>query len=212
MTGRWLLSRFGLWPLLIPLAWWLYCKLATRNQSALAGMIVCFMSVFGSVLFTYVCWQWNGIDRSLSEAAYRTLSLNIAQLGVLAAIVVWLRREETEADHQPSAFNDPPPLPVWLGTVKTCVAPREIVAIRSSRNYVDVLAIGETYLRRDTLRGLQTRSGLEQLFLVHRSWLVNPLHAKGLQRGSNQWTLVMRSGLQVPISRKHRDTVLAWFD
>ncbi len=209
MTGRWVLSRFGAWPVLIPVAWALYRTLARHNRPVSAVASVALVALLGTALFTYGCWRWFGPGRSLAEAAYRVLPLTLAQLALLAATMVWLgtrSRDAIESERE----SDEPTLSVWKGTARTSISPHDIETVRAARNYVEILAHGQTYLRRDTLTGFGRRAGVDHLRPVHRCWLVNPGHVAGIHRQRGTMQLVMTSGLRVPVSRTYRRAVADW--
>jgi two-component system LytT family response regulator len=89
------------------------------------------------------------------------------------------------------------------------VATRDIEWIAAADNYVTVHAADGAGLLREPLKVLEARLDPARFVRVHRSALVNLARVRELRPTSTgDWTLVMRSGATVALSRTHRDEVL----
>lgn len=86
------------------------------------------------------------------------------------------------------------------------VPPRDVLAVRSSGNYVEfLLADGRRPLMRSTLTSLGAELGKMGFVRTHRSWLVNVHRVVQIEaEGSGDYGLTLDQGTQVPLSRRYR--------
>ena len=130
----------------------------------------------------------------------------------LYAGVFWLaarligtpRRDEPPAPHEPSLLIDE-------GQRLLRVVPAEVLAARSSGNYVEyLLADGRRPLMRTTLSSAEAELSGRGFVRTHRSWLVNARHVSAIEaEGSGDYGLTLSDGTQVPLSRRYRQALEA---
>ncbi|WP_114952729.1 LytTR family DNA-binding domain-containing protein [Sphingosinicella terrae] len=86
------------------------------------------------------------------------------------------------------------------------VAPPEVLAARSSGNYVEYwLADGRRPLMRATLAGAEEALASKGFVRTHRSWLVNARHVAAIEaEGSGDYGLTLTDGSRIPLSRRYR--------
>lgn len=79
-----------------------------------------------------------------------------------------------------------------------------VEAIEATGNDMHLYERRTSHMLRETLASLESRLG-DRFLRVHRSWMVAPEHVQELRGG----TLVLHSGLEVPVSRGFRAAVQA---
>jgi two-component system LytT family response regulator len=103
-----------------------------------------------------------------------------------------------------------PRLAVKSGSLTVLLDAEEIVCVASEDNYVSVRARGRTFLHRSTLDAVEeavSGCGFER---VHRGFLVNLAHVRGLSRADpRRLELRLSDGSSAPVSRARRDRVKA---
>jgi two-component system, LytTR family, response regulator len=81
----------------------------------------------------------------------------------------------------------------------------EIDWIDAAGNYVRLHVKGESYLFRETMSAMEARLDGSRFVRVHRSHIVNTERIKELQPGSGEYSIVLRTGSRLPLSRGYRD-------
>ena len=85
----------------------------------------------------------------------------------------------------------------------------DIVYLQSESNYTWVhLANGTKHLLAKTLKEMSSMISFSQFFRAHQSYFVNLNHAKRYVRGQGGY-LVLKDGTQIPVSRAHREELIA---
>jgi len=81
----------------------------------------------------------------------------------------------------------------------------DIITIESGGNYVYVHANNQVLPMRSTMDSIEQQLDSEDFIRVHRSYLVNLNHCKGIQKQSNECSeLILLNGKTVPVSKKYR--------
>lgn len=89
----------------------------------------------------------------------------------------------------------------------------EIDWIEAEGNYVRLHVGHEAHLLRETMNRLASRLDPEKFLRIHRSTLVNIERIKELQpMFGGEYTVVLRDGTQLTLSRSHRDKLLELFE
>lgn len=89
----------------------------------------------------------------------------------------------------------------------------EIDWIESEGNYVRLHAGREAHLLRETMNRLASRLDPEKFIRIHRSTLVHIERIKELQpMFGGEYTVILRDGTQLTLSRSHRDKLLELFE
>ena len=84
----------------------------------------------------------------------------------------------------------------------------EIHGLEATGNYVCVHCEGARHILRSTLSALEARLDPQRFLRVHRSWIVNLDKVSEVQPwGKGAWTLLTRSGLQVPVGQQYREAL-----
>ena len=98
---------------------------------------------------------------------------------------------------------------VRVGDRVRLIALADVEFLEAARNYVRLHSGGKSALTREALGALETRLDPDSFARTHRSYIVNLEHVEEIRRlGSDRWTVVMRSGAQVPLSRSYRAHLL----
>jgi two-component system, LytTR family, response regulator len=88
----------------------------------------------------------------------------------------------------------------------------EIDWVESYGNYLKIHAGGNTYLLRETMNDLAARVDPEKFIRIHRSTLVNVERIRELQpMFGGQYSVILRNGTELTLSRNYRKTVLEIF-
>jgi two-component system LytT family response regulator len=89
----------------------------------------------------------------------------------------------------------------------------EIDWIEASGNYVRLHVGREGHLLRETMNRLESKLNPDKFLRIHRSTLVNIDRIKELQPlFSGDYTVILRDGRQLTLSRSYRDKLLELFD
>lgn len=81
----------------------------------------------------------------------------------------------------------------------------EIDWVDAAGNYVRLHVKGESYLFRETMAAIEARLDRTRFVRIHRSHIVNSDRIKELQPANGDYTVVLRTGVQLPLSRGYRD-------
>ena len=133
----------------------------------------------------------------------------------LYAGVFWLtaRLAGAPASPAPVPAQEPaePTLLIDEGARVLRVAPAQLLAARSSGNYVEYrLADGRQALRRTTLAAVEGELAPLGFVRTHRSWLVNVRHVSTIEaEGSGDHGLTLSDGSRIPLSRRYRQALEA---
>ena len=125
---------------------------------------------------------------------------------VLFALIFWFAARLTAPPATAAAAADDATIVIDEGQRLLRVAPAEILAARSSGNYVEyLLADGRRPLMRATLASIEAELGGKGFVRTHRSWLVNCRHVAAIEaEGSGDYGLTLGDGTHVPLSRRYR--------
>jgi two-component system LytT family response regulator len=89
----------------------------------------------------------------------------------------------------------------------------EIDWIEAEGNYVRLHVVKESHLLRETMNHLASRLDPQKFLRIHRSTLVNIERIKELQpMFSGDYTVILRDGTELTLSRTYRDNFLELFD
>jgi hypothetical protein len=128
----------------------------------------------------------------------------------LYCLIFWLTvRLAAAPPTTPAAIGEDEIVAIDEGQRLLRVAAAEILAARSSGNYVEyLLADGRRPLTRATLAGVEAGLGGKGFVRTHRSWLVNRRHVAAIEaEGSGDYGLSLSDGTQVPLSRRYREAL-----
>ena len=130
---------------------------------------------------------------------------------VIFAAIFWITLRSRRRGDAVAAIAAPAPgmLPIDEGSPLVRVPTTEILAVRSSGNYVEfLLADGRRLLMRTTLARVETRLAGAGFVRTHRSWLANPDHVvEAVAEGSGDYGLRLGDGTQIPLSRRYPDAL-----
>lgn len=123
----------------------------------------------------------------------------------ITARVIGARVPAQAAPH-PLAAPDEAGIVIDEGQRVLRVAPPDVLAARSSGNYVEYwLADGRRPLMRATLAGAEEALAPKGFVRTHRSWLVNARHVAAIEaEGSGDYGLTLTDGSRIPLSRRYR--------
>ena len=135
--------------------------------------------------------------RTLERARERLERQRAGDLGKrLLAMVQDLRPEPTQP---------PDRLVVKSGGRIFFVRTDEIDWVDAAGNYVRLHVKGDSYLFRETMTAMEARLDPARFVRIHRSHIVNAERIKELQPDNGDYTVVLRSGARLPLSRGYRD-------
>ncbi len=84
----------------------------------------------------------------------------------------------------------------------------EIDWIEAAGNYLKIHAGPETHLLRETMNTMQQRLSSDHFARIHRSTIVNLDRIRELQPAFHgEYVVILRDGVQLTLSRSHRDTL-----
>ena len=90
---------------------------------------------------------------------------------------------------------------------------KDVDWVETYGNYLKIHSDGKTHLLRETMNNLVGRMDPEKFLRIHRSTLVNLERIKELQpMFGGQYTVVLRDGTELTLSRNYRKSVLDLFD
>jgi DNA-binding LytR/AlgR family response regulator len=87
----------------------------------------------------------------------------------------------------------------------------EIDYLEGARNYVTVHAGDREYVVRDTMANLLDKLATGPFVRTHRSYIVNIDRAREIRCVDSAFSVLLRSGREVPLSRGYRDAFKARF-
>ena len=108
-------------------------------------------------------------------------------------------------DLKPEPTQPPDRLVVKSGGRIFFVRTDEIDWVDAAGNYVRLHVKGESFLFRETMSAMEGRLDPAQFVRIHRSHIVNTDRIKELQPGNGDHSVVLRSGVRLPLSRGYRD-------
>ena len=162
--------------------------------------------------------------RNLVFEYQKDLKIYIGMVAIIAAYRHFRsRREESEAP-DPAAQEEltgretiaegrsPRKLVVQTRSGERLLDISEIDYLEAARNYVSVHSEGKVYLVRSPLNALLLRLPIGRFIRTHRSFLVNIDAITELQTLHPGHVLLLRTGAQVPVSRRYRDEVKETLD
>jgi len=122
---------------------------------------------------------------------------------VLIVAVFWIMPRAVRGEALAGAPDPEPMLVIRNGASATRVKVRDILAVSSAGNYVELaLGDGRKLLMRSSLSALETELAGRGFLRTHRSWLVNAAHVASLApEGSGDYA-VRVGPLTVPLSRR----------
>jgi len=99
-------------------------------------------------------------------------------------------------------------VPIRTGSRTVLLAPKEILWLEASANYVDVCTAAAKFTTRSTLAAIVSRLPSESFLRIHRSFVVNIDHARELIHcGNGEAVLVMSNRRELPIGKTYKDTL-----
>lgn len=110
------------------------------------------------------------------------------------------------AAHPPPAQRPPALLSIKVDNRIVLLEPARLDRVEAERDYVRLYAGRDCYLTRETMNALEARLDPDQFLRVHRSSIVNVRAVRELhQMPGGDYTLIMRDGAQVAMSRRYRE-------
>ncbi len=127
------------------------------------------------------------------------------------AATFWIVRRLRQRGGRPEAAPERNLFDIDEGQRLIRVAKPDILAARSSGNYVEfLLADGRRPLMRATLTGIESALAEAGFVRTHKSWLVNAAHVVEIvAEGSGDYGLRLSDGTDLPLSRRYPDALTA---
>lgn len=99
------------------------------------------------------------------------------------------------------------------GTGSVVILPTALVDwVESAGNYVKLHAGKESHLMRETMVSIESRLAVEGFVRIHRTVLVRAERIKELRpEFDGDYQVVLTDGTQLPLSRRYRSNLTAWF-
>jgi two-component system, LytTR family, response regulator len=85
----------------------------------------------------------------------------------------------------------------------------DIEWIEAADYYVCVHMADKSHLLRRSMTELERELDSDQFCRVHRSAIINLIRVRSLELGVNDGSVILRSGVRLPVSRRYRRTVQA---
>ena len=108
-------------------------------------------------------------------------------------------------DLRPEPAQPPDRLVVKSGGRIFFVRTDEIDWVDAAGNYVRLHVKGDAYLFRETMTAMEARLDHTRFVRIHRSHIVNAERIKELQPDNGDYTVILRIGAKLPLSRGYRD-------
>ena len=108
-------------------------------------------------------------------------------------------------DLKPEASQAPDRLVVKSGGRIFFIRADEIDWVDASGNYVRLHVKGDAYLFRETMSAMEARLDPNRFVRIHRSHIVNADRIKELLPGAGDHSVILRSGVKLPLSRGYKD-------
>jgi two-component system, LytTR family, response regulator len=108
-------------------------------------------------------------------------------------------------DLKPESAQPPDRIVVKSGGRIFFIRTDEIDWVDAAGNYVRLHVKGESYLFRETMSAMEARLDPDRFVRIHRSHIVNSDRIKELQPGAGDHSVVLRSGVKLPLSRGFKD-------
>ncbi len=139
-------------------------------------------------------------QEAVQRARERLATPDVAELQ--QRITELLRQTQSHTQDQGAAAL----LPVKIENRILLVETGRIDRIEAERDYVRICVGRETYLTRETMNGIESQLDPAAFLRVHRSTIVNVRAIRELhQMPGGDYTLIMRDGTQVTMSRRYRE-------
>lgn len=203
----WAIQEWGMWYLLSPVLFRLLSKahethtLTNKRYALFCGVI------FGNAM-TYQCI----FDLFVFKDTFAYTMLYFAPLYPLVIFInvfIWQRYLMPVApNHQADEPVDAPVLEIEHPEGNVQVPYEQIVHITSASNYVEVCTPEQTWLKRATLKDIETQLPNSMFIRTHRSHLVNIAHIERIRlKASGSGNVVLKSGLSIALSKAHKQAV-----
>jgi DNA-binding LytR/AlgR family response regulator len=89
----------------------------------------------------------------------------------------------------------------------------DLIVIKSDDNYVEVSFLNNSVLKKQLIRNKLSKIEIDipELFRTHRSYLINPNHFQQFKMKNGKLSLILSSGIAIPVSKTHTGKVKSRF-
>lgn len=207
----WALTKWGAWPLLLPLCF-AVVRLVERRWSLTVGIVAAApIAMLGAGLFAFFLHLGGPDAWPLMRALYHMAPVAGGTYLLFIALAFWLMDpvalSAATKEAVPTSARET--LPVSRGQTQTRLKADRIEWVQAARNYVELFSGGDVFIMRASMKELEALLPSGDFLRLHRSYLVNRHVVEGLRRSANGDPMViLRGGKALPVGRAYRDDAL----
>ncbi len=209
---KWALTKWGAWPLLLPLCF-MVVRWVERRASLAVGIIAAApVAMIGAGLFAFLVHLGDAEPWPLVRAFYHMAPVAGGTYLLFVALAFWLMDPVALSASTREAVAPKPAeaLPVSKGQTQTRLPADQIDWVQAARNYVELFAGGDAFIMRASMKEMEDLLPEADFLRLHRSYLVNRRSVDGLRRNAKGDPLVvLKCGHTIPVGRAYRDQALA---
>lgn len=206
----WALQEWGLWYLLTPVLFRLLSQSAEAdNLTSRRYMLICAV-IFVTAMLYQAVFDLIVLNDSIAYSLLYFVPTHT--LVVLISVFVWHRyialpavqTEQSAQTQNHSSYM----LAIEQSTGTMQLRCEDISHINSASNYVEVCTAERTWLKRATLKDIETQLPQHMFIRTHRAHLVNIQHiARVRLKSSGSGYVELKSGRVVALSKAHKQAV-----
>jgi hypothetical protein len=206
LSFYWAFKITIIWIFLIPLSYVSFQMMSEQFYGHKKYMILIFSSLlFCCVGFALQLIIWSPV--TLSELPYLAyLFLPKAFIAYFFLVLLWIvlyRINETKGRVNSTDVKNK--IKVNLGNKETSLNIEQVEYISSAGNYIEFHRLGETYLRRDTMKNITVIIKDFGFIRIHRKFIVNKKFIKCISKiNSDQHQIYLSDNQYLPIGRNYR--------
>lgn len=207
----WALTKWGAWPLLLPLCF-LVVRAVERRSSLPVGIVAgAPVAILGAATFAYLVHVGIPEPWPFAKAFYHMAPVAGGTYLLFVVLAFWLMDPVALSAGTREAVSAAATeaLPVSKGQTQTRLPADHVEWVQAARNYVELFADREAYIMRASMKEMEGILPPDDFLRLHRSYLVNRRAVEGLRRNAKgDPIVVMKCGHTIPVGRAYRDDVL----
>ncbi|MEH8016999.1 LytTR family transcriptional regulator [Rheinheimera muenzenbergensis] len=205
----WALQEWGLWLLFTPLLFRLLSQAADKHQLTKRRYLQICALLFINAMWCQALFDLIVLNDSI---AYSLLYFApVHALAIFSCAFIWQRYLALPQTQLVQADNaDCQMLTIEQPEGAMQLRFDDIIQINAASNYVEVCTAERTWLKRATLKDIETRLPQQMFLRTHRAHLVNIQHiARVRLKSSGSGYVELKSGRVVALSKAHKHSVKA---
>lgn len=205
----WALQEWGLWLLFTPLLFRLLSQAAAKHQLSKRRYLQICALIFINAMWWQALFDWAVLNDSI---AYSLLYFApVHAVAIFINVFIWQRYlalPSTQPAQAGSTAGEMLTIEQPDGAMQLCF--NDIIQINSASNYVEVCTAERSWLKRATLKDIETQLPQQMFIRTHRAHLVNIQHiARVRLKTSGSGYVELKNGRVVALSKAHKQAVRA---